>query len=291
MAGYYETQVRRALLTVGDADVLNEMATGWRASIRDLNTVDDRLKGGIDGLRDHDQLGDATRDAAIGAFRDMRAYVAEQRLMLGKTAQALDAAGGALTQVRSLIRAWDRQGVPTPPGPAPVPDPAATDQTAYWQAASTHRTASADYAHQLQQREDEARGAWDSLNRVFGIAEDKIRSAHGIPLEDDLGGTEPPTWPPADWPGPPPENPEPDWPPLPPWPPVSELPEPGPGLPPGPGPGLPPGPGPGPGPGVPPGVHPDPSRARRTRLPEVRDPVVTTPRGRPRRSPARPRAA
>ena len=72
MAGFYETQVRRAMLTVGDADVLNEMATGWRASIRDLNTVDDRLKAGINGLRDHDQLGEATRDAAVGAFRDMR---------------------------------------------------------------------------------------------------------------------------------------------------------------------------------------------------------------------------
>ena len=66
MAGFYETQVRRAMLTVGDADVLNEMATGWRASIRDLNTVDDRLKAGINGLRDHDQLGEATRDAAVG---------------------------------------------------------------------------------------------------------------------------------------------------------------------------------------------------------------------------------
>jgi len=76
MPGYYETQVRRAMLTVGDADVLNEMATGWRASIRDLNIVDDRLKAGINGLRDHDQLGDATRDAAVGAFREMRGYVA-----------------------------------------------------------------------------------------------------------------------------------------------------------------------------------------------------------------------
>ena len=35
VAGYYETQVRRAMLTVGDTDVLNEMATGWRSSIRD----------------------------------------------------------------------------------------------------------------------------------------------------------------------------------------------------------------------------------------------------------------
>ena len=252
MAGYYETQVRRALMTVGDPDVLNEMATGWRASIRDLNTVDDRLNRGINGLRDHDQLGDRTRDAAIGAFRDMRAYVAEQRLLLGKTAQALDAAGGALTQVTSLIRAWDRQGEPTPPGPAPVPDPAATDQTAYWQAAGAHQRASTDYGLQLQQREDEARGAWDSLNRVFGIAEDKIRTAHGMPLEEERTTTEP-VYPPVGWPGPKPENPEPGWPQLPPWPPSHEKPKPGPGPGPGtgpaPGPGLPPGPGAGPHPG------------------------------------------
>lgn len=246
MTGFYETQVRRAMMTVGDADVLNEMATGWRASIRDLNTVDDRLASGIRGLRDHDQLGDQTRDAAIGAFRDMRDYVAEQRLMLGRTAQALDAAGGALTQVKSLIRSWDRAGVPVAPGPAPVPDPAATDQTAYWDAANAHQRATAGYAQQVQQREDEARAAWDSLNRVFTIAEDKIRSAHGIPRE--VGpGTEPPQppqppqppeppeplppqplWPPADWPGPRPKDPEPGWPPLPPWPPVDEKPELGP---------------------------------------------------------------
>ena len=134
------------MLTVGDADVLNEMATGWRASIRDLNTVDDRLKAGINGLRDHDQLGEATRDAAVGAFRDMRGYVAEQRLMLGQTAQALDFAGGAVSQVKSLIRAWDRAGVPVAPGPAPVPDPAAADQTAYWNQAHAHRQASDGYA-------------------------------------------------------------------------------------------------------------------------------------------------
>jgi hypothetical protein len=247
VAGYYETQVRHAMLTVGDADVLNEMATGWRASIRDLNTVDDRLKSGIGGLHDHDQLGDQTRDAAIGAFREMRAYVAEQRLMLGKTAQALDAAGGALTQVKSLIKAWDRQGVPTPPGPAPVPDPAATDQTAYWQAAGAHQRATSDYSQQVQQREDEARGAWDSLNRVFGIAEDKIRTAHGMPLEEERPTTEP-VYPPPGWPGPKPETPDPGWPPLPPWPPVDERPRPGPG----------PGPGPKPGPGLPPGHGPDP---------------------------------
>lgn len=261
MTGFYETQVRRAMMTVGDADVLNEMATGWRASIRDLNTVDDRLTSGIRGLRDHDQLGERTRDAAVGAFRDMRDYIAEQRLMLGKTAQALDAAGGAITQVKSLIRAWDRAGVPVAPGPAPVPDPAASDQTAYWDAANAHQRASAGYAQQVQQREDEARAAWDSLNRVFSISEDKIRSAHGLPREEGPG-TEPqppqPVWPEPDWPGPPPKDPDPDWPQLPPWPPVSESPEPGPGR--GPGTGLQPGPGagPGPGPGLPPGTHPGP---------------------------------
>ncbi|MFC7360350.1 hypothetical protein [Nocardioides astragali] len=263
MTGFYETQVRRAMMTVGDADVLNEMATGWRASIRDLNTVDDRLASGIRGLRDHDQLGDQTRDAAIGAFRDMRDYVAEQRLMLGRTAQALDAAGGALTQVKSLIRSWDRAGVPVAPGPAPVPDPAATDQTAYWDAANAHQRATAGYAQQVQQREDEARAAWDSLNRVFTIAEDKIRSAHGIPREERPTTETQPEYPPVCWPGPPPEQPPPPgWPPLPPWPPVREKPGPerGPatGLPPGPGagPGLPPGPHPGPGPGMS-STHPD----------------------------------
>ena len=256
MTGFYETQVRRAMMTVGDADVLNEMATGWRASIRDLNTVDHRLRSGIRGLRDHDQLGDQTRDAAIGAFRDMRGYIAEQRLMLGKTAQALDAAGGAITQVTSLIRAWDRAGVPVAPGPAPVPDPAASDQAAYWDAANAHQRATTGYAQQVQQREDEARDAWDSLNRVFGIAEDKIRSAHGIPREDRRGTEPEPPWPPADWPGPRPEDPVPGWPPLPPWPPVTEKPQPGPGR--GPGTGLQPGPGAGPGPVVPPGPHPVP---------------------------------
>lgn len=265
MTGFYETQVRRAMMTVGDADVLNEMATGWRASIRDLNTVDDRLTSGIRGLRDHDQLGDQTRDAAIGALRDMRDYIAEQRLMLSKTAQALDAAGGALTQVKSLVRAWDRAGVPVAPGPAPVPDPAAGDQTAYWDAANAHQRASAGYAQQVHQREDEARAAWDSLNRVFTIAEDKIRSAHGIPREERPQTETQPEYPPVCWPGPPPEEPPPPgWPPLPPWPSVREQPEPGPergpatGLPPGtgPGPGLPPGPDPAPGPGTS-SRHPD----------------------------------
>ena len=260
MTGFYETQVRRAMMTVGDADVLNEMATGWRASIRDLNTVDDRLKSGIRGLRDHDQLGDRTRDAAIGAFRDMRDYIAEQRVMLAKTAQALDAAGGALTQVKSLIKAWDRAGVPVAPGPAPVPDPAASDQTAYWDAANAHQRASAGYAQQTQQREDEARAAWDSLNRVFSISEDKIRSAHGIPRVEGPVVTEPqppqPVWPGPDWPGLPPKDPDPDWPQLPPWPPVAESPEPGPGR--GPGTGLQPGPGPGSGSGLPAGPHADP---------------------------------
>lgn len=231
MAGYYDTQVRRAMLTVGDGDVLNEMATGWRASIRDLNTVDDRLKAGINGLRDRDQLGEATRDAAVGAFRDMRGYVAEQRLMLAKTAQALDVAGGAVSQVKSLIRAWDKVGTPVGPGPAPVPDPAAADQTAYWNQANAHRRATDDHTQQLQQREEEARLAWDSLNRSFVIAEDKIRAAHAMPRDE--GPEDPPVWPPPGWPGPPPEEPDPEWPPLPPWPPVRETPDRGPATGPG----------------------------------------------------------
>lgn len=159
MAGYYETQVRRALLTVGDADVLNEMATGWRTSIRDLDTVDDRLDRAIRGLKDREQLGDQTRDAAVGAFRDMREHVADQRLMLARTAQALDAAGGALGQVKALVRSWDRAGDPTPPGRPPVADPSQEDQTDYWRLAALHRRQSATYAAEVQQREDEARDA------------------------------------------------------------------------------------------------------------------------------------
>ncbi|NYE36097.1 hypothetical protein F4692_001201 [Nocardioides cavernae] len=259
MPGYYETQVRRALLTVGDADVLNEMATGWRTSIRDLNTVDDRLARAIRGLRDRDQLGDQTRDAAIGAFREMRDYVADQRLMLGKTAQALDAAGGALGQVKALVRSWDRAGDPTPPGRPPVADPAQEDQTEYWRLATLHRRQSVAYAAEVQQREDEARDAWESLNRIFGTAEDKIRSAHGIPREERPTTEPPPVYPPPDWPGPEPQPPVAGWPPLPPWPPVDEKPPPGPKPGPGPGPGLPPGgPGPGLSPGVPPAPEPGP---------------------------------
>ena len=287
MAGYYETQVRRAMLTVGDANVLNEMATGWRTSIRDLNTVDDRLKGGIDGLRDHDQLGDATRERP-----SERSATCELRRRAAAHARQ-DRPGARRRRRRPHAGEVAHPGL-GPAGVPALPDRrrSRTPRRRTRRRTGRQRTSTArehGYAQELQQREDEARGAWDSLNRVFGIAEDKIRSAHEIPLEDDLGGTEPPTWPPADWPGPPPENPEPDWPPLPPWPPVSELPDPDPACRRVQAPDF--RPAPAPDPVCRPVCTPDPSRARRTRFPEVRDPVVTAPRGRPRRSPARPRAA
>lgn len=47
MAGYHETQVRRAMPTVGDTDVLNEMAAGRRSSIPALREVEDELTAGI----------------------------------------------------------------------------------------------------------------------------------------------------------------------------------------------------------------------------------------------------
>lgn len=264
MAGYYETQVRRAMLTVGDTDVLNEMAAGWRSSIPALRQVEDELTAGIRGLRGHDQLGEQTRDAAVGAFRDLREHLVEQRRLLGRTAQALDAAGEVVGQVKALVRVWDRVGAPRPPGPAPQPT-ADSDQTAYLDAATLHHRASARHAVQVQQREEEAREAWEALNRVFEESENKIRSAHGIPREAPTNEPEP-VWPPHGWPGPPPPEPDPDWPVLPPWPPVRTTdpvgPGHGPGAGPGQGPGLVPGAVPVTDPGpfhpAPPGVAPQP---------------------------------
>ena len=250
MAGYYETQVRRAMLTVGDTDVLNEMAAGWRSSIPALRQVEDELTAGIRGLRGHDQLGEQTRDAAVGAFRDLREHLVEQRRLLGRTSQALDAAGEVIGQVKALVRVWDRVGAPRPPGPAPQPT-ADSDQTAYLAAATLHHRASARHAFQVQQREEEAREAWEALNRVFEESEDKIRSAHGIPRETPTNEPEP-VWPPHGWPGPPPPEPDPDWPVLPPWPPVRTTDPVGPGH----GPGTGPGQGPGVVPGVVPGADP-----------------------------------
>lgn len=246
MAGYYETQVRRAMLTVGDTDVLNEMAAGWRSSIPALRQVADELTAGIRGLRGHDQLGEQTRDAAVGAFRDLREHLVEQRRLLGRTSQALDAAGEVIGQVKALVRVWDRVGAPRPPGPAPQPT-ADSDQTAYLAAATLHHRASARHAFQVQQREEEAREAWEAFNRVFQESEDKIRSAHGIPRETPTNEPEP-VWPPHGWPGEPPPEPDPDWPVLPPWPPVRTTDPVGPGH----GPGA----GPGQGPGLVPGAVP-----------------------------------
>ncbi len=259
MAGYYETQVRRAMLTVGDTDVLNEMAAGWRSSIPALREVEDELTAGIRGLRGHDQLGEQTRDAAVGAFRDLREHLVEQRRLLGRTAQALDAAGEVIGQVKALVRVWDRVGPPRPPGPAPQPT-ADSDQTAYLAAATLHHRASARHAFQVQQREEEAREAWQALNRVFEESEEKIRSAHGIPREDRTSEPQP-VWPPVGWPGNPPPEPDPDWPVLPPWPPVRTAgPVPGPGVGPGAGPGHGPGLVPDVVPGADPGsAHPAPS--------------------------------
>ncbi len=256
MAGYYETQVRRAMLTVGDADVLNEMAAGWRSSIPALRQVEDELTAGIRGLRGHDQLGEQTRDAAVGAFRDLREHLVEQRRLLGRTSQALDAAGEVIGQVKALVRVWDRVGAPRPPGPAPQPT-ADSDQTAYLAAATLHHRASARHAFQVQQREEEAREAWEALNRVFEESEDKIRSAHGIPRENPTNEPEP-VWPPPGWPGNPPPEPDPDWPVLPPWPPVRTTDPVGPGHGPGAGPGQGPGPVPGALPGAVPGADPGP---------------------------------
>lgn len=252
MAGYYETQVRRAMLTVGDTDVLNEMAAGWRSSIPALRQVEDELTAGIRGLRGHDQLGEQTRDAAVGAFGDLREHLVQQRRLLGRTAQALDAAGEVIGQVKALVRVWDRAGPPRPPGPAPQPT-ADSDQTAYLAAATLHHRASARHAFQVQQREEEAREAWEALNRVFQESEDKIRSAHGIPREAPTNEPEP-VWPPHGWPGPPPPEPDPDWPVLPPWPPVRTADPVGPGH--GPGAGPDPGQGPSVVPGAVPGVEP-----------------------------------
>lgn len=249
MAGYYETQVRRAMLTVGDTDVLNEMAAGWRSSIPALREVEDELTAGIRGLRGHDQLGEQTRDAAVGAFRDLREHLVEQRRLLGRTAQALDAAGEVIGQVKALVRVWDRVGAPRPPGPAPQPT-ADSDQTAYLAEVTLHHRASARHAFQVQQREEEAREAWEALNRVFAESEDKIRSAHGIPREDPTNEPEP-VWPPPGWPGTPPPETDPDWPVLPPWPPVRTT-----GTVPGPGGGSGTGGGPSLGPGAVPGADP-----------------------------------
>lgn len=226
MAGHYEAQVRRAMLTVGDADVLNEMADGWVASIGDLDRVRGALGEGVRRLGEQEQLGERTRDAAVGAFREMREHLAEQQRLLARTARALNQAGDVIGEVKALVRAWDRAGAPQPPGPAPQPvaDPDA-DQTAYLAEATRHHRASVRYAFQVQQREDEARAAWEELNRVFTRSEDAIRSAHGIPREEDE--VDPPVvWPPVDWPGTPPPEPEPGWPPLPPWPPVRDTPGP-----------------------------------------------------------------
>ena len=223
MTGHHEAQVRRAMLTVGDTDVLNEMADGWRASISDLDQVRKGLGEGVRRLGEQEQLGERTRDAAMGAFREMRDHLAEQQRLLARTARALDEAGDVIGEVKALVRAWDRAGAPVPPGPAPQPstDPAA-DQTAYLAEATRHHRASTRYAFQVQQREDEARAAWEELNRVFTLSEDAIRSAHGIPREPEE--VDPPVvWPPVDWPGPQPPEPEPGWPPLPPWPPVRDI--------------------------------------------------------------------
>jgi hypothetical protein len=226
VAGHHEAQVRRAMLTVGDADVLNEMADGWRSSIRDLDRVRGGLGDGVRRLREQEQLGERTRDAAVAAFREMRDHLTEQQRLLVRTARALDEAGDVIGEAMALVRAWDRQGQPQPPGPAPQPSAdAVADRTAYLAEATRHHRASARYAFQVQQREDEARAAWEELNRVFTRSEDMIRSAHGIPREEQE--VDPQTvWPPVDWPGAPPPDPDPHWPPLPPWPPVRDTPGP-----------------------------------------------------------------
>lgn len=238
MGGYHETRLRQALLTVRDTDVLCEMAAGWRASIGNLNAADDTIRRGIRALRDSSQLGDATRGAAMEALREMSDHIAEQRLRLGLTARALEAAGGALSQAAATIRRWDQVGDPVPPGPAPAADPTVADQSSYLAAVTVHGQQSAAYHEAAAHREDEARQVMEGMERVFSRCEDTIREQHDIPREEH-GTDPPPVWPPTGWPGPQPEPVGPEWPPLPPWPPSHHTeptdPEPAPGPRSGPG--------------------------------------------------------
>lgn len=184
MAGYHEARLRATVAGVHDADVLSEMAVGWRTAITRVKSSENHLERVRAGLEAREQLGPRTRSAAAASLTAMADHLRLQRRVLAGTAQALDDASAAMSRAVRLVEGWDRAGAPLDPGPAPQPDPLAKpgdDQSAHLAALSAHSTRMTAYNEAVAQREDAARREMDNLQETFASAEDKIRVHHDIP--------------------------------------------------------------------------------------------------------------
>lgn len=182
--GPHENELRRAIASVNNGEVFDEMALGWRNAENDLDRSHRRLRRAGRGLRENQQLGTQTRDAALGSFRAMRKQIDEQRVVYKDTASALELAGRAMRRAQKIVAKWDSQGDFTDPGPAPKPltgTPTEAEQTEYLRKVTRHSNKVAEHQQATAARETEAELEMRRLERKFARAEEMIRVAHGLP--------------------------------------------------------------------------------------------------------------
>ena len=82
MTGPHEARLRAAVANVRDADILAEMAVGWRTAIGRIKTSEKHLQQVLTGLEEHEQLGPRTREAAAASLTGMAEHLREQRRVL-----------------------------------------------------------------------------------------------------------------------------------------------------------------------------------------------------------------